>query len=137
MGGSLVRHPRLQEFEDRLQRLFDSIDDRLEEKYGGRYQLHPARPGRGRTASKTQDGLFNVGATFTPGYGSEIGRGYVVQVEMVTLDRVPHDVEESIEQEVADLVNEKLPYYFPHRRLSVDRDRNVYKIHGDLRLGEV
>jgi len=132
-----VRHPLLQEFEERLQRLFDSIDDELEEKYGGLYELHPARPRRGRTSSKTQDGLFNIGATFTPGYGSKIGRGYVVQVEMVTLDRVPDDVEESIEQEVADLVNEKLPYYFPHRRLSVDRDRNVYKIHGDLRLGEV
>ncbi|MFW6289187.1 MAG: hypothetical protein ACOC2Q_05345 [Spirochaetota bacterium] len=132
-----MRHPRLQEFEARLNRLFDSIDDYLEEKYGDRYQLHPARPGRGETSSKTQDGLFNVGATFTPGYGSKIGRGYVVQVEMVTLDRIPPDVKEAIEQEVADLVNEKLAYYFPHRRLSVDRDRNVFKIHGDLRLGEV
>jgi len=132
-----VRHPRLQEFEARLKRLFDSIDDHLEARYGDRYELHPARPRRGRTSNKAQDGLFNVGATFTPGYGSRLGRGYVVQVDMVTLDRVPADVREAIEEEVADLVNEKLPYYFPHRRLSVDRDRNVYKIHGDLRLGEV
>lgn len=131
-----MRHPRIIEFEQRLKRLFDSIDDHLEEKYGGHYQLHPARPHRGKTSSKAQDGLFNVGATFTPGYGSRIGRGYIVQVEMITLDKVPSDVRDSIEQEVADLVNEKLPYYFPHRRLSVDRDRNVYKIHGDLRLGE-
>ncbi|MFP4114508.1 MAG: hypothetical protein ACOC2Y_06570 [Spirochaetota bacterium] len=132
-----MRHPRLIEFEKRLKRLFDAVDDHLEEKYGDRYQLHPARPVRGKTANKAQDGLFNVGATFTPGFGSEFGRGYVVQVEMITLDTVPADVRESIEAETADLVARKLPYYFPHRRLSVDRDRNVFKIHGDLRLGEI
>lgn len=132
-----MRHPRLIEFEATLKRLFDAIDDRLEEKYGHRYRLHPSRPRRGRTANKAQDGLFNVGATFTPGYGSRHGRGYIVQVEMITLENVPADVREAIEQEVADMVSEKLPYYFPHRRLRVDRDRNVYKIHGDLRLGEI
>lgn len=132
-----MRHPRLLEFEATLKRLFDTIDDELEEEYGDRYQLHPARPRRGRTANKAADGLFNIGATFTPGYGSRLGRGYIVQVEMVTLDAVPEDVRESIEERVADLVNEKLPYYFPHRRLRVDRDRNTYKIHGDLRLGEI
>lgn len=132
-----MRHPRLIEFEKTLKRLFDTVDDQLEETYGHRYLLHPARPRRGKTSNKAQDGLFNVGATFTPGYGSKLGRGYIVQVEMVTLDRVPADLREAIEQEVADLVAEKLPYYFPHRRLSVDRDRNVYKIHGDLRLGEI
>ena len=131
-----MKHPRLLEFESGLRRLFDSIDERLERKYGGDYDLHPARPRHGETSSRAHDGLFNLGASFTPGYGSDIGRGYVVQVEMVTLDRVPPDVREAIEDEVADLVNERLPYYFPHRRLSVSRDRNVYKIHGDLRLGE-
>lgn len=132
-----MNHPRLAEFEATLKRLFDVIDDDLEEAYGDRYQLHPARPRRGRTANKAQDGLFNVGATFTPGYGSRIGRGYIVQVDMVTLDNVPSDVRESIEEQIADQLSAKLPYYFPHRRLSVDRDRNVFKIHGDLRLGEI
>ncbi|MFW5741923.1 MAG: hypothetical protein ACOCW3_03270 [Spirochaetota bacterium] len=132
-----MKHPHLAEFETRLKRLFDAIDDDLEEKYGGRYRLHPARPRRGDTANKAHDGLFNVGATFTPGYGSKLGRGYIVQVEMVTLENVPEDVRESIEREVANRLAEKLPYYFPHRRLSVDRDRNVFKIHGDLRLGEI
>ncbi|MFP4377131.1 MAG: hypothetical protein ACLFP4_08810 [Spirochaetales bacterium] len=131
-----MRHPRLQEFEACLRRLFATIDAHLEDKYGNNYRLHPARPARGTTSRAESDGLFNIGATFTPGYGSEIGRGYVVQVDMVTLDKVPEEVREKIEQEVADLVNEKLPYYFPDRDLSVDRDRNVYKIHGDLRLGE-
>lgn len=132
-----MKHPHLAAFETKLKRLFDVIDDHLEEKYGGRYALHPSRPKRGRTANKEQDGLFNVGATFTPGYGSKLGRGYIVQVDMVTLENVPADVRSSIEQEIADQLSEKLPYYFPHRRLCVDRDRNVFKIHGDLRLGEV
>ena len=132
-----MRHPRLVQFESRLKELFDTIDDLLEEKYGAQYHLHPSRPARGRTANKAQDGLFNVGATFTPGFGSRHGRGYVVQVDMVTLDHIAPDIREAIEQEVADLVNEKLPYYFPDRDLSVSRDRNVYKIHGDLGLGRL
>ncbi|MEE8440415.1 MAG: hypothetical protein V3S41_01745 [Spirochaetia bacterium] len=132
-----MRHPSLVQFEADLKRLFDSVDDYLEGKYGRNYQLHPSRPARGRTSNKAQDGLFNVGASFTPGYGSEYGRGYVVQVEMVTLERVPAHVREFIEQESADLVNEKLPYYFPGRDLRVVRDRNIFKIYGDLRLGQL
>jgi hypothetical protein len=132
-----VKHPRLVEFETKLRRLFDTIDAHLEDEYGDRYQLHPSRPPRGATSNASHDGLFNVGATFTAGYGSKIGRGYIVQVDMVTLEHVPGDVRENIEQEVADLVAEKLGYYFPDRDLRVDRDRNVYKIHGDLRLGNI
>jgi len=132
-----MNHPSLAEFERKLKHLFDSVDDYLEEKYGDRYRLHPSRPPRGRTASKAHDGLFNVGASFTAGYGSRYGRGYIVQVDMVTLDHIPQDVRDAIEQETADLVNQKLPYYFPERELTVVRDRNVFKIYGDLRLGEL
>jgi hypothetical protein len=132
-----MRHPKLVEFEGRLKRLFDTVDDYLEDRYGGRFQLHPSRAGRGTTANKEHDGLFNVGATFSPGYGSTYGRGYLVDVEMVTLVHVPADIRETIEQEVARLVNEKLAEYFPERELAVVRDRNVYKIHGDLKLGTV
>jgi len=130
-----VKHPSLARFETDLKRLFDSVDDYLEEKYGRQYRLHPSRPARGSTSNKAHDGLFNVGASFTAGYGSRYGRGYVVQVEMVTLQHVPADVRELIEQEAADLVNEKLAFYFPGRELVVARDRNIFKIHGDLRLG--
>jgi hypothetical protein len=132
-----VRHHRLAEFEKALKRLFDDVDDVLEDRYGDRYQLHPSRPRRGRTSNKAHDGLFNVGASFTAGYGSEFGRGYVVQVDMVTLERVPADVRERIESEVANLVRERLPQYFPGRNLEVVRDRNVYKVHGDLGLGRL
>ena len=132
-----MKHPSLVQFEADLKRLFDSVDDYLEEKYGRKYQLHPSRPARGQTSNKAQDGLFNVGASFSAGYGSRYGRGYVVQVEMVTLERVPPHVRELVEQEAADLVNEKLAFYFPGRDLAVARDRNIFKIHGDLRLGDL
>lgn len=132
-----MRHPSLQNFERRLLDLFDEIDDHLENVYGNRYRLHPSRAPRGSTSRTTSDGLFNVGATFTPGYGSKLGRGYVVQIDMVTLEQVPGDVREQIEQEVADMLEERLDSYFPDRDLEVSRDRNSYKIHGDLRLGDI
>jgi hypothetical protein len=130
-----MRHPKLVEFERKLKALFDSIDDHLEQKYGDLFPLHPARARRGETSNKEQDGLFTIGANFSPGFGSEFGRGYVIEVRMVTLADVPDYVREQIEQEVADLAAEKLPYYLPGRKLTVDRDGRLYKIHGDLSLG--
>ena len=55
----------IEEWERKLKRVFDDIDDYLEEKYGHLYTLHPARAERGETSNKEQDGLFNVGATFS------------------------------------------------------------------------
>lgn len=132
-----MRHPRLVEFDSRLKQLFDDVDDALEDAYGNHYRLHPSRAKRGTTGNKEHDGLFNVGATFTPGYGSSLGRGYVVDVEMITLVHVPQDVREEIEQRAAELVAAKLPEYFPDRSLTVARDRNVFKITGDFNLGKL
>ncbi len=131
-----MRHPLTEAWEDRLRRVFDRIDDYLEDRYGGKYPLHPARPPRGTTASKEQDGLFNVGASFTAGYGSQHGPGYVVEVRMVTLSRVPYFLRQKIEEEVAELLRRELPKEFPGRELRVECDGPVYKIYGDLRLRE-
>ncbi len=114
--------------------MFDRIDDCLEEKYGHEYPLHPARPARGVTSSKSHDGLFNIGASFSAGYGSKRGPGYVVQVRMVTLTRVPQYIRDRIEEEAVQRLREELPKEFPDRKLEVERDGPVYKIHGDLRL---
>lgn len=129
-----VRHPRVEQWESRLRQVFDRIDDYLEERYGDRYPLHPARAPRGTTGSRAQDGLFNVGASFSAGFGSERGAGYVVEVRMVTLSRVPGHVRERIEEEAAELLRRELPKAFPERHIRVDRDGPVYKIYGDLRL---
>ena len=78
-------HPKMAEFDDTMKMLFDEVDDYIEDLYGDKYALHPARPLRGETSNPESDGLFNIGAVFTPGYGSELGRGYLIDVSMSTL----------------------------------------------------
>lgn len=129
-----LRHPKVTEWEARLKQVFDLIDDILEDKYGGKYRLTPVRPERGATANKEADGLFNVGAAFSAGFGSEKGAGYVVEVQMATLDKVPAAERKKIEDEVAALLGDLLKTEFPHSDLEVSRDGHVWKIHGDLSL---
>ena len=130
-----MKHPRLQQFDNRLKELFDEVDDYLEQQYGEDYPLHPARARAGKTANKEHSGLFTVGASFSAGYGSEHGRGYVVEVEIVTLADIPDEVEEEIDEAAARKVRELLPRYFPDRRLELVRDGRLFKISGDLSLG--
>jgi hypothetical protein len=131
-----VRHPKTVKWERKLKQVFRRIDHRLEAEYGDRYPLHPARPRKGATANPAHDGLFNIGASFSGGFGSEHGAGYVVNVHMVTLERVDADVREEIEQRVAEELTAELPKAFPDRHLKVSRDGHTFKIHGDLSLGE-
>lgn len=131
-----IRHPRTKDFQDRLKRIFDEVDDYLEDRYGSLYDLHPARPARGETHNKEHSGLFNVGASFSAGFGSRFGRGYVISIEIATLDRVPDDIEEQIDDEAVTKIRELLPREFPDRHLEVVRDGRVFKISGDLSLGQ-
>ncbi len=117
--------------------MFDGIDDILEDKYGGSFSLHPNRPRRGRTANRESDGLFNIGADFSPGYGSFLGRGYIVHIRISTLEHIPMEIRESIKRDVEILVREKLPETFPGRDLKLERDGNLLKIIGDFSLGSV
>ena len=126
---------RLEEWERKLRQVFDRIDDYLEDKYGSMYPLHPARARRGRTSSKSHDGLFNVGAAYSAGFGSEHGEGYVLEVRFSTLRRVPKDIRAKIEAEVVELLEKELPEKFPGKKLTVKRDGRLYKIIGDLSLG--
>ncbi len=132
-----MKHPSLKRFDDRLKALFDEVDNYLEQHYGDRYPLHPARAKQGATQNKEHSGLFSVGASFSAGYGSDHGRGYVVEVDMVTLAEVPDDIEEEIDEAAAQKVRDLLPLYFPDRQLELVRDGRVFKIHGDLSLGNV
>ncbi len=130
-----MRHPRVVKWEKRLKELFDSIDAELEEEWGHQYSLHPSRPAQGETASAESDGLFSIGAVFSAGYGSEKGRGYVVQIHLSTLDQVPPTIRKKIQDEVADALTKKLPEFFPNQTLAVEQDGPAYKITGDFRLG--
>ncbi len=132
-----MEHHSLSNFDRKLKALFDEADDYLEEKYGGMYPLHPARAKRGVTANKQADGLFNIGASFSAGYGSEHGRGYVLDIDMVTLSEVPDEKEEEIEDDAVQFIRKKIPEYFPDRDLEVHRDGRTFKISGDLSLGKL
>jgi hypothetical protein len=133
----MLRHPETLKWEKKLKILFDEIDDYLESTYGGMYPLHPSRAKRGATSNKEHDGLFNVGASFSTGLGSEHGPGYVIEIRLVTLSHVSEDLREEIEEEVVSLAREKLKEYFPGKKLEIARDGNVYKIYGDLSLGNL
>jgi len=135
--GRNMRHANVMDWEARLKAVFDRIDHALEDKYGDRFPLHPARPARGATSNPEHDGLFNLGAVFTAGYGSQTGPGYVVEVHFSTLARVPEAWRERLAAEVVEQLRAELPRAFPGRDLRVTRDGPVYKIHGDLRLGQV
>ncbi len=133
----VMQHYKSAEFDRKLKKLFDETDDYLEERYGNRYRLHPARPKRGETANKAADGLFNIGASFSAGYGTDLGRGYVIDVDMVTLSEVPDEVEEEIEEEAVRYLRRRLPHYFPEREMQVEKDGKTFKIVGNFALGDV
>ncbi|HDP98079.1 MAG TPA: hypothetical protein ENN22_02715 [bacterium] len=130
-----MRHSSAEKWEARLNSLIDEIDDLLEDRYGHKYRLHPARSQRGRTSSKSHDGLFNIVASFSLGAGSSLGRGYVVDVQLATLEKVPDEVIKEIESFTMKKVRERLDKYFPNRDLKADLDGDVIKIYGDLSLG--
>lgn len=132
-----MSHPKIKEFQRRLKIMFDEIDDYLEDTYGDQWELHPNRPPRGSTASKSHDGLFNVGAQFSAGYGSEHGRGYAVDLRIVTLERVSEEFRQTIIDDLTAVLEEKLKTHFPERVLRVEEDRNGLKIVGNLTLGKL
>jgi len=125
----VYQHAKLRAFENQLKALFNEVDHQLEDRWGNLYSVHPNRPRRGETADPEMDGLFEVAPDFTPGIGSEMGRGYI------TLDRLDHERYEALMQETADIVKALLPRYFPERDLRVVRDGSRFKIIGDFSLG--
>ncbi len=127
---------KLERWEHRLKKIFDAIDTEFErEGFCRKFQRHPNRPPAGATSNREDDGLFDLGAAFTVGLGSEHGPGYVVQARIATLDDIPAATREKFEAEVVRRLKQKLPRAFPGVQLHVDRDGPVYKIHGDLSLG--
>ncbi|MCL1818998.1 MAG: hypothetical protein FWG35_08695 [Spirochaetaceae bacterium] len=130
-------HPKTIEFTERLEKLFDEVDNYIEDVYGDRYSLHPARPARGATANPQADGLFTIGADFTAGYGSELGRGYLIDVTVATLEEVDESARDEIYRAAVRKIEELLPLRFPERELTVRQDGNHFKIQGDFGLGDL
>ncbi|NPE30393.1 hypothetical protein HNV12_21045 [Methanococcoides sp. SA1] len=128
---------RLEKWEEKLDNVLDELDDILEDQFGNKYRLHPNRPKRNETANKSMDGLFNITASFTLGIGSELGRGYVLKIKMVTLENVSDEVQDLVDEISMKKIAEKLPVIFPNRKLEIKRDGHVIKIYGDLNLDKI
>lgn len=132
-----MRHPSLIAWEKKLKSLLDDIDILLEKRYGDDYDLHPARRKHGSTSNVSHDGLFDIRGDFTLGLGSKKGRGYIVDIDVKTLEHIPADVIEKIENDAITELKKQLPKAFPNRDLRVERDGNMIKIIGDLSLGDI
>ncbi len=127
-------NPKLARWEAKLDSLLHAIDIKLETKYGQNWPLHPARPQSGTAANPQYDGLFRLTASFSAGYGSRLGAGYILRIEIVTLHTIPGDEREAIESMAVRMVRAGLKKTFPNRHLSIERDGSAYKIFGDLDL---
>jgi len=129
-----MRHRKAKAWEKRLKGVFDEIDQALEQRYGDRFPLHPARPETGTTSNPEMDGLFNVGASYSAGFGSKLGPGYVVDIRLSTLQHIPKGLTDKLRDAVEAMLIEKLPAAFPGKALQVEREARHLRIHGDLSL---
>lgn len=129
-----MRHAKAKKWELKLKEVFDEIDALLEERYADHFSRHPARPAKGKTSNPEMDGLINVGASYSAGFGSRFGPGYVVDIRVSTLRRVPKALREEMRGHVQELLIEKLPVAFPGKDLRVDKELRHLRIHGDMSL---
>ena len=130
-------HPKQEELEDRMSLLCQELDNHLEDVFGTRYTIHPNRLKRGQGSNPIYDGLFSTSMAFTLGYGSKYGRGYVMNVEIRTLDRVSQYDMADIKADAFSFVRQNLKTYIPEHELDIVQDGPVMKVIGDFNLGEV
>ncbi len=128
-----MRSSALIKWEKKLKTVLDKLDDHFEDKYGEKFRLHPVRAKRGKTSNKAYDGLFNITAKFTLGHGSELGEGYVLDMHLSTLEKVPAEFRQQLLHEAQDFLEARLPAEFGDN-LKASFDGKVVKIHGDLSL---
>lgn len=129
-----MRGPKVLGWELRLKNMFDEIDKILEKEYQGVLPLHPRRPAQGSTANPEADGLFNVGASYTTGLGSEFGEGYAVDIRLSSLEEVSPELREKVNTRVRMLLEEKLPLTFPNNQLKIADNGFGLKIYGDISI---
>ena len=130
-------HPKQEELENKLSLLCQALDNHLEDKFGEHYKIHPNRLKRGQGSNPSFDGLFSTSLASTLGYGTEYGRGYVMNVEIRTLDKVSQYDRAHIEADAFKFVSENLSTFIPGHNLDIVHDGNVMKVIGDFSLGEV
>ena len=130
-------HPKQEILEEKMAQLCQALDNHLEDIYGDHYRLHPNRLRRGKGSNPSFDGLFSTSLAFTLGYGSEYGRGYVVNVEIRTLDKVSQYDSTKIQAEAFSFISQNLKKFIPDQGLKIVQDGNLMKVIGDFSLGDV
>lgn len=124
----------LEKWEQGFEAMLDEIDDILEDMYGSKFLLHPARSKRDTTSSKSQDGLIEIKYNFSLGLGSQLGEGYIIQPRFVSLEFIPKSERSKIQEFVKSEIESRLPKFFPNNELSVNMDGPSLKIYGDLKF---
>ena len=130
-------HPKQEILEEKMAQLCQALDNHLEDIYGDHYRLHPNRLRRGKGSNPSFDGLFSTSLAFTLGYGSQYGRGYVVNVEIRTLDKVSQYDSTKIQAEAFSFISRNLKKFIPDQDLKIVQDGNLMKVVGDFSLGDV
>lgn len=125
--------------QDKLEKQFSllaqALDNALEDKFGAQFKLHPNRQKRGAGANPSFDGLFATTVAFTLGYGSEFGRGYIVNIDVRTLESVPLKTKEEINSFAKDFLSKNLKVFIPDREIKLVKDGKLLKLVGDFSLG--
>lgn len=124
--------PKREAFEAELSVMARELDEHLEDIYGRVFSLHPNRLARGMAANPAYDGLFATTVPFTLGYGSVYGRGYLVNIDISTLEKVDSIDIEAIRLTAFVFIEAALKRHFPERDLQVVRDKGLIKIIGDF-----
>lgn len=125
---------RTEKMEEALFRALEAADAEMEDKFGDRFPLHPARPPHGTAVNRQYDGLFEFGAGFSAGFGSKFGPGYSLSFRIVTLDSVPPEFRDEFEAEAVAALSRQLAVHLPNRHLEIVRDTDSWKIVGDLSI---
>lgn len=129
-----MKNPKVIKWEEPLYELLRDVDAKLEAEFGDILPQHPSRPEHGTTSNPQNDGLFRVTANFTAGYGSEHGKGYTLEIDLVTLQEVTDEHQQIIESKALQLIQTGLDQRMPDRKLKIKRDGICWKIVGDLSL---
>lgn len=123
-----------EQLEEQFSQMAKALDNELEDSFGHKHQLHPNRPKRGMAANPSFDGLFATTFAFTLGYGSTHGRGYIVNIDLRTLECISSEEKTQIQNFAFTYLTENISNFFPDRELSVVHDGRLIKIVGNFSL---
>jgi hypothetical protein len=130
-------HPKMEAWDALVQEALAATDRRMEEVFGQNAKLRENRPAHGQTWNPQSSGLFNVRLDFTTGAGSELGPGYVLDLEVAGYDEPDGITRKRYIEACRIILQEELDARLPGRSLRFERDGAVWKLQGDFSLGGV